>query len=120
MEVIEYKASPGANGGDDWWNTETQVRAPHSTDSLPTRWPESPRIVVKCDPCASNGPKHLGLGALQWWIVRRVFPDGTKKSGRVPFCSLETIPGTKGTAAGQVRRDLQPRSLWRIPTAAVG
>ena len=26
------------------------VRAPHDKDYLPTRWPQSPRIVVKCDP----------------------------------------------------------------------
>ena len=41
------------------------VRDPHSTDCPPTRWPESPRIVVTSDPWTSNGPDHLGLCALQ-------------------------------------------------------
>ena len=36
-----------------------QVRAPHSMDCTPARWPESPRIVVQCDLWASNGPNHL-------------------------------------------------------------
>ena len=29
-------------------------------DCSPTRWPESPRIVLRCAPRASNGPNHLG------------------------------------------------------------
>ena len=39
------------------------VRAPHNMDYPPKGWPESPRIVVKYAPCASNGPD--GLCALQ-------------------------------------------------------
>ena len=34
-------------------------------DYNPTRWPQSPRIVMRCAPRASNGPNHLGLCALQ-------------------------------------------------------
>ena len=34
---------------------------PHSMGFPPTRWLESPRIVVQCAPCASNGPKDLGF-----------------------------------------------------------
>ena len=34
-------------------------------DVDPTRWPQSPRIVMRCAPRASNGPNHLGLCALQ-------------------------------------------------------
>ena len=30
-------------------------------DCNPTRWPESPRIVMRCAPRASNGPNHLGI-----------------------------------------------------------
>ena len=37
--------------------------APHNMDDLQARWAESPRIVVKCDPSASNGPHYLGLCA---------------------------------------------------------
>ena len=32
-----------------------------SMDDSPTRWPESPRIVMRCALRASNGPNHLGL-----------------------------------------------------------
>ena len=39
----------------------TLVRAPHSMDYSPTRWPQSPRIAMRCAPIASNGPDHLGL-----------------------------------------------------------
>ena len=40
------------------------VRRPqHNTDYPPTRWSQSPRIVVQCAPQASNGPTHLGLHA---------------------------------------------------------
>ena len=38
-----------------------QVRAPHSMDYSPTRWPESPRVVMRCAPRAPNVPNHLGL-----------------------------------------------------------
>ena len=41
---------------DDW--------SPHM-DYVPTRWPYSPRIVLRCTPRASNGPNHLGLCAVQ-------------------------------------------------------
>ena len=44
---------------------EAEVRATHNVDCNPTRWPESPRIVMRCAPRASNGPNHLGLSALQ-------------------------------------------------------
>ena len=29
--------------------------------STSIKWPLSPRTVMQCDPCALNGPKHLGL-----------------------------------------------------------
>ena len=35
--------------------TLTSVRPPHNMDYPPTGWPQSPRIVVKCDPWESNG-----------------------------------------------------------------
>ena len=38
---------------------------PHTMDYDPTRWPQSPRIVMRCAPRASNGPNRLGLCALQ-------------------------------------------------------
>ena len=38
---------------------------PHNMDYSPTRWPESPRIVMQCAPRASNGPNHLGNPAFQ-------------------------------------------------------
>ena len=38
---------------------------PHNMVYNPTRWPSSPRIVMRCTPRASNGPRHLGLCALQ-------------------------------------------------------
>ena len=40
---------------------------PHSMDYNPTRWPESPRVVMRCAHRASNGPNYLGLCALQSW-----------------------------------------------------
>ena len=33
----------------------------HSMDYNPTRWPESPRIVMRCATRPSNGLNHLGL-----------------------------------------------------------
>ena len=40
----------------------SEVRDPHDPmDCNPTRWPLSPRIVMRCAPRASNGPDHLGL-----------------------------------------------------------
>ena len=38
---------------------------PTNMDYSPTRWPESPRVVVRCAARAFNGPNHLGLRALQ-------------------------------------------------------
>ena len=35
------------------------VRDPHNMDCPSTRWPSSPRIVVKCASQASNGPNRL-------------------------------------------------------------
>ena len=43
----------------------TQVWDPTNMDYNPTRWPQSPPIVMRCAPWASNGPNHLGLCALQ-------------------------------------------------------
>ena len=51
---------PGRGGHHDG-----EVRAPHDTDYDPTRWPYSPRIVMRRAPRASAGPDHLGLRALQ-------------------------------------------------------
>ena len=48
-----------------------QVRGPHSMDYSPTRWPQSPRIVMRCAARASNGPNHVGLCALQRSELRR-------------------------------------------------
>ena len=42
-----------------------QVRDPIDVDYNPTRWPQSPRVVMRCAPRASNGPNRLGLFALQ-------------------------------------------------------
>ena len=42
-----------------------QVRDPRHIDCPPTRWPQSPRVVMRCDPRASNDPNHLGLCGLQ-------------------------------------------------------
>ena len=36
-----------------------------SMDYPPTRWPQSPRIVVQYDTRIANGPNHLGLCARQ-------------------------------------------------------
>ena len=36
----------------------------------PTRWPQSPRVVMRCAPRESNGPNHLGLCALQERVGR--------------------------------------------------
>ena len=41
------------------------VRAPHDMDDPPTKWRESPRIVVQYAILASNSPNYLGLCALQ-------------------------------------------------------
>ena len=37
------------------------VRRATNVDYSPTRWPESPRVVMRCAHRASNGPDHLGL-----------------------------------------------------------
>ena len=42
-----------------------QVRDPRHIDCPPTRWPQSPRVVMRCNPRASTGPNHLGFCGLQ-------------------------------------------------------
>ena len=37
---------------------------PQRWTTIQPRRPESPRIVLQFDPCASNGPDHLGLCGL--------------------------------------------------------
>ena len=44
---------------------ESAVRGPRHMDCPPTRWPESPRIVMQCAPCAPNGPNRLGFCVFQ-------------------------------------------------------
>ena len=62
------------------WDLLILVRAPHNIHYNPTRWlhynptrwPQSYRIVMRCAPCTSNGPNHLGLlCALQ--VARETF-----------------------------------------------
>ena len=38
---------------------------PRNIDYSPTRWPQSPWIVMQCAPSAPNAPNHLGFCALQ-------------------------------------------------------
>ena len=59
----------------------SQVRDPHNMDYLPTRWPESPRIVVKCDSWASNGPNHLGFIGYRSWPGRSSRGRGSCSAG---------------------------------------
>ena len=53
-------------------------RAQVSMDNSPARWPESPRIAMRCTPRASNGPDHLGLrcDALLEHQMARITSDG--------------------------------------------
>ena len=41
------------------------VRGRTHMDYKPTRWPQSPRVAVRCAARASNGPNHLELRGLQ-------------------------------------------------------
>ena len=76
------------------------VPHPHNMDYPRTRWPKSPRIVMRCAPRASNGPNHLGLCA-------------------PPESLLRTVRAFVIFAGSEVRHGLQLQSLWIIPTLAV-
>ena len=53
---------------------------PTNMDYDPTRWPQSPRIVMRCAPRASNGPDHLGLCALQGTASRGRCSSGARRA----------------------------------------
>ena len=82
--------------------------------SLRIEWTESPRIVMRCTLCASNGPNHLGLCAGQVRKDCNLPPDALSDDELEElFCMIDT-DGSGGEGHG-----LHPRSLWTIPTAAV-
>ena len=74
----------------------SEVRDPHDPmDCNPTRWPLSPRIVMRCAPRASNGPDHLGRRALQAAVK--------------PTVTITTTPGCEkfGTTSSNARKPWQ-------------
>ena len=59
------------------------ARPPHNMDDPPTRWPQSPRVVVQCAPSAPNGQNHLGFCVLQAgsasWPIRVWWPSSSSR-----------------------------------------
>ena len=61
---------------------------------IPTRWPESPRIVIKRDKRAPNGPYHLGLA--QVWGLQNVLTDNFFETWTELYQEVISRPGRPG------------------------
>ena len=96
-------------------------------DYDPTRWPWSPRIMLRCTPLVSNGPKHIGLCALRTALRTQetMQPGGHRRACKLKstketmveivlplrsadFCSVRLLPGGEDEERG--RRAAQPHA----------